>query len=138
VDLFQFQKDIAHLPEATLRQLNSVLVAKINSLHRAKTAAAVAAFSVGQLVSFTSRHGTTETMRIDRINSKTVSGKCVRTGMGWRVSPSFLRPAAPPTAPAAPAKPPVTMTAPPAPSPSPKPAPAPAPGLQYGEEAGVF
>ena len=90
MDLFQFQAAIKGLPEATLRQFNSVLVSQLNAATRTKVQAAAAQFSRGDLASFVDKNGVRRTMRIERFNTKTVSGKDTTTGMSWRVSPGFL------------------------------------------------
>lgn len=75
MNLFQFRTAIAGLDEATLRSFNSVLVAQINASTRLKTAVAAAAFKRGDLASFLDKGGVKRTMRVERINAKSVRAR---------------------------------------------------------------
>ena len=84
-----------------LKVINNVVVARINALDGAmgrrsapstRTAMALAAFKVGDLVEFSDKRGLKHRANISSINVKTAT--CIEvapSGMKWRVSPSFLR-----------------------------------------------
>lgn len=82
-----------------LREVNRLACARINELHRAKTHDALRKFNTGDLVEFTSdRDARKVRMRVDRINSKSISGVEVnaghpgqRVGCKWRASPHLCR-----------------------------------------------
>lgn len=74
--------------EQTLRQLNTVIVSKLNNMRANKTLNAMSKFRVGNKVEFQSKQGRTLQGRVTKINQKTIN---VDTPAGeWRVAPTFL------------------------------------------------
>ena len=75
--------------EATLKQLNNLIVAKLNNIRDNRNLTAMSRFRVYDKVSFEGKNGRTIRGRITKINQKTIN---VDTPQGsWRVAPSFLR-----------------------------------------------
>jgi hypothetical protein len=90
---------LAGLNVSELRQLNSEVVSHINHQVSLIQRKAMLNLRVGSLAEFTnSRTGRTVRVRIEKMNSKTVSAREINIPDGtdkmetWRVSPSMLRP----------------------------------------------
>ncbi len=85
------QASLRNIPTEELRKLNSLVCDEIKDRQRRVRATAAAQFRIGDKVRFwNSKRLTTVTIVIDKVNSQTVNGRCVTTGVGWRVSPNLL------------------------------------------------
>jgi hypothetical protein len=76
-----------------LRALNRLTVSKINERNEQSARVSMAKFYVGDLVDFTnSRDGGVVRLRVERLNTKTLTGKELDGARrGWRVSPGLCR-----------------------------------------------
>lgn len=71
--------------------LNKQVVAELRMRQTAAQMQAARKFTIGDLAQFTSTRGHgIVTIRIDKINVKSIHGICQRTGQGWKVSPNLL------------------------------------------------
>lgn len=77
-----------------LRSLNRMVVDVLRQRQTAEAFEKSRQFRIGQMVKFSDKYGRPVTMRIERINTKTVSGvvECpiTKRKTNWRVHPSFL------------------------------------------------
>jgi 23S rRNA-/tRNA-specific pseudouridylate synthase len=77
-----------------LRQLNQMVVGVLRQRYAQQSWEKARNFSVGQMVQFKDKYGRPVTMRVERINTKTVSGVATNPETGrktnWRVAPSYL------------------------------------------------
>jgi hypothetical protein len=85
--------DLTQFTEEELLALNRRIVERIDMMRAARQLVALAQFSVGMLVEFTSDDGRTIQGTITKLNRRTAS-LCSEGGGHWRVSPSLLRPVA--------------------------------------------
>lgn len=76
-----------------LRSLNRFVVAVLKDRNRIKQQQAAMTISVGGKYKFMSKDGEMITVRVDKVNQKTVNCTNVANGGRWRVSPSMLSPA---------------------------------------------
>lgn len=94
--LGQIQNALSGLSIDELRVLNSEVVNKIKWRHSLECRQKMAEINVGSIAKFYSKKlGRTVYIRVDKINSTTVSAtECDElgniTGLNWRVSPTFL------------------------------------------------
>jgi hypothetical protein len=84
--------DLTTLSEAELVDLNRRIVERLRLMQSARQLTALASFTVGMLVEFTTDAGLTVRGNIARLNRRTAT-IVAQTG-SWRVSPSLLRPVA--------------------------------------------
>lgn len=89
------------LSKSELHEVNRLVVSQINYMNRIEQSKSASRFGIGDRAAFReSKFGRLVTIRIDRINQKTISGTelnadgNVIAGRTWRVSPSLLSPAA--------------------------------------------
>lgn len=89
---------IRAMDTASLRSLNNAIVHELRQRHAEEARKLAAAFRPGDLAQFTDKRGNRRLLRIEKFNTKTVSGVEVdrvtlKPGpirMNWRVSPSLL------------------------------------------------
>lgn len=76
--------------EQMLKNLNRLIVGKLNSLRDQKNLVAKNMFRIGDEVTFTTQNRGTFTGKVEKINPKTIK---VRVGEfeTWKVSPAMLR-----------------------------------------------
>jgi len=79
-----------------LRNLNNMVVGVLRQRQTTEAYEKARKFSIGQMVNFKDKWGRPVTMRVERINVKTVSGYSIdpvtERRTNWRVAPSFLSP----------------------------------------------
>jgi hypothetical protein len=80
--------DISKLNEAQLRDLNRLIVARLNSLRVEKQFEALCQFNEGDQVTWSGRQGR-QVGTITKLNRTTATIQ-VKPGVVWRVSPSLL------------------------------------------------
>lgn len=90
VDRVSAVEAIKRLGEDDLLFLNQLIVERLKLISQARSTSQMAAFGIGDLVSFRSPNGHIIEGIVQRLNKKTVS---VDTGDGhrWNVAPSLLR-----------------------------------------------
>ena len=90
IDRLSAVEAIKRLEEDDLLFLNQLIVDRLKLISQAKSTCLMAAFTVGDLVSFQTSDGQEIQGRVLRLNKKTVS---VDTGDGqrWNVPPGLLR-----------------------------------------------
>jgi hypothetical protein len=81
--------DLTRLTEDELIALNRRVVERLRFIRQARTYQTMAAFNVGDIVSFTPEAGRTMVGTVVRLNQKTAT-VCTREGERWRVAPSLL------------------------------------------------
>lgn len=87
--------DLERLSEEELLDLNRRIVERLRLMRSARQLVALARFTVGMRVEFTTDDGRILQGEITRLNRKTATVCCDPSGH-WRVSPALLRPIAHP------------------------------------------
>ncbi|OGQ89236.1 MAG: hypothetical protein A2289_20685 [Deltaproteobacteria bacterium RIFOXYA12_FULL_58_15] len=81
--------DLTRLTEDELIALNRQVVERLRFLRQTRSYQAMAAFNIGDTVSFTPEAGKIVVGTVVRLNQKTVT-VVTKDGHNWRVAPSFL------------------------------------------------
>lgn len=94
MDFTLMLQSVSSLGVDQLRELNKEVVERMRYRDRIKQQSAARAIRVGDLMRFNSKYGSIKTIRVEKINTKTVSGTEIQDGTvtrnQWRVSPSML------------------------------------------------
>ena len=81
--------DLTRYTQEELIALNRRVVEGLRFLHQTRSYQDMAAFDIGDMVSFTPERGKVVVGTVVRLNQKTVT-VCTKDGHHWRVAPSFL------------------------------------------------
>jgi len=90
VDRLSAVEAIKRLGEDDLRFLNRLIVERIKLISQARSTSLMAAFGIGDMVSFHATDGRKTRGMVRRLNKKTVS-VYTEDGHRWNVAPSLLR-----------------------------------------------
>lgn len=92
LDTKRFETLLDTLTLDDLRDLNRMVVARINDIHRERQARALSRFRTGDLIEFVDERARRKVRAlVERINSKTMTVREVESRASWRVSPSLCR-----------------------------------------------